>query len=112
MTINLDYASEKLTSAIRALATSSASLQDRLSFVCKRDFHTLDRGGILPTKEFKERFSDIVTRLTANPIPGSNAGSLQDTLSQMDNREAEAIAEAIFDLYREIESHRMEGSHL
>ena len=104
----LSYQSEKLTNAVRALAILSGSIQSRLenAFLAA---HTLDVHQFPESEpEMCESWDEIRARLNAVAASQPEDGTLQATLREMDNDEAEEIAKMIVDLYFEVESARRE----
>jgi hypothetical protein len=96
---DLTYANEKLYSAVRYMATSSANLPDRIAGAFA-SFHTL-----LPPHNLKNipskvqsKLVEIHDRLTREKAKGSE-GDVHATLNVMTEDDARDLAEEIFDLY-------------
>jgi hypothetical protein len=102
----LDYAWEKLSNALRALA-GSAPLQVRLQYAYQ-SFHTLMAHDFEQYPELRNQLGEISARL--NVVRDPEKGSVQATLDQMDDAEAEAIAEMIVDLALEIAFKRLHSA--
>ncbi|ALB43192.1 hypothetical protein AA650_24525 [Anabaena sp. WA102] len=91
--MSLRYTRQKLYSAVRTLASSNESIQDRLYFASS-DLMTLHQPDDFP-EELREEFNEIHQKLT-------HEGSFEATTTKMSEEEARKIAEKIVDLYDEI----------
>lgn len=94
----LAYPYEKFSSALEALATSSATLQRRLE-VAYLTFNPVKEDDF-DDDEMRSAYREIMESLTKIKDPGR--GYVPATLAQMNDEEAEAVAEKIYDLFFEI----------
>jgi len=85
-----DYLDEKLTGAVRSLATSSRSMPGRLE-AAFLGFHTV-RGEDFDDPKTRSIYLSIVERLMRD-------GSVVATTTRMDAAQAEELANDIFDLF-------------
>ena len=98
--MSLRDTSKTLYLAVRTLASSNESIQERLYFAYTGGLNALYLLNDFP-KEFREEFDEIHQKLT-EVQPTSNEGSVKATTTKMSEEEARKIAEKIVDLYDEI----------
>lgn len=95
------YAWEKFSSAIRGMAVSSKSIQQRLA-----DAYVYNLIHVDPEKlpgDIRADFIQLNKRLTA-VAPLAGEGSVQATVSGMSDQEATEIGSRIVDMYFRVES--------
>lgn len=104
--MSIDYASEKLTAAVMSLATSASPIQKRLwnaAMAC----HTLSNPAHgdqdFSSHELRDRFHKWWAAMTARE-PSGEEGSLEATIRQLSDEEAERLAEDLFEIYVEVEA--------
>lgn len=91
--MGLEYASEKLGSAIGMMAQSTAPLQKRLEHAFMT-FHPIRPDEDLPTEELKSLYADITEALTADKSD-SHSGYVPTTTSRMSDEMAASVIEKI-----------------
>ena len=104
--MSLSYVSEKLSTAVNALATSAAPIQTRLEYAAM-SCHTLanmhERS--FPTDELRDRWVAWWASITSKPARDNQEGTIRATLSQMSDQEASDVAEELFNIYAGVERH-------
>ncbi len=100
--MSLDYAFEKLSVAITGMATSTASLQERLANAYIFGLHTigLDVNADLPP-DLRSSYREIEKSLTKVPAQGDE-GTVAATTRVMSDEEARRIIEQICYLSDEV----------
>lgn len=104
--MSLEYAWEKLYITVRALASGTGSIQERLADAYLSGGYLLDlaRGDDLPA-DLLPSYDAINARMTRIPAQGDE-GSIVASARQMGDEEAKELAEQIVDLFNEV-AHRV-----
>lgn len=94
---DLTYAHEKLLVAVESMATSAATLQDRL-YHGYMSFHPLQERDF-DDPEMRAQYAQIMAGLTTVKTGPASEGYVKNTLAAMSDDEAERIADLIFSLF-------------
>lgn len=94
------YGLEQLTSAVFTISESNETLQQRLISACVYDILNINAERDLP-QEMREKFDTLCQLLDCTPATG-NQGSIQETISGMNDDEARRHIDTIAQLYREL----------
>jgi hypothetical protein len=98
------YAQEKLSTAVRLMATSPKDLRGRI-ILAFNEFNTLILNGV-PDGEISEKWDDLYARLTAREEPMEHRlGSVQYTLDEISDDDVQKIAEDIVELKYMVDVH-------
>jgi hypothetical protein len=102
--MSLGYISEKLTSALNAMATSSKPIQVRLKYAALSAHTIMPNGPEVdwPSEELAGRWAEWWGAITAREGQG-NEGSIEATTSQLTDAEAERLAEQLFEITMAVE---------
>ena len=105
---SLSYAAEKFGNAVSCLVGSGPH-QKRL-YSAYQSFHVLRPDDFDSYSELKERYEDILRRLTVVRDQPAELGYVPATLDKMDDQEAADLAQKVFEMYVLIEAVRADGS--
>lgn len=94
------YGLEQLTSAVFTIAESHETLQQRLMSACVLDILNINSERDLPL-EMREKFDTLCQLLHCQPAM-QGQGSIQETISVMNDDEARRHIDTIAQLYREL----------
>lgn len=102
--MSVSYLSEKLGSAVNAMATSAAPIHKRLEFACIGSHTISDERSWegFKDRELAARWFAWWERMTAVEAQGDE-GRIMATINAMSDREAEEAAEELFDIFLNFE---------
>lgn len=103
MPMSYNYNMEKLSNAVRSLATGKGSIQDRL--INAYIYHLIHVNPDFLSEDNKVLYLSLQDKVTRKEAKG-NEGSVKATVELMSDDEAQEIASQILDLTA---SHRFEG---
>lgn len=98
--MSVSYALEKFGSAVNVMATSAASIQQRL-LMAYNAFHPATTDDF-PTEDMKIKHKQLMTALTS--VKDSVLGYVPATVAQMTDGDAETVAELIYELAYDLRS--------
>jgi hypothetical protein len=106
--MSASYAIEKFSASANLMATSSASLQQRLR-MAYMTFHPAQEAD-MPTAELKEAYRSLMQALTA--VKDAETGYVPATTAQMTDEEAGVAADLLWDIYSGLRSWRQDNPGL